>query len=170
MGIFSEGRKKALRIFFRRYGDKFIGALVLLVVVAVGWIGYRQTHPKPMETEVYDMEEMLGIDKLGLSCEVRVDGFDGESFVYSIYFDRNVTDEDIKAAEARLAALDEQNSEEEYHGYISEVSKQKDDMLFLMLDLGNAEDDRFIGEILCALDGMEGLSEIVINEGIDGYY
>lgn len=170
MNILNDDQKKSLRIFFRRYGDKLVGVLILAAVIAIGCIGYRETHPRfePMEEE-WTMEEMLGIDGLDLSCKVRVDGFDGESFVYSIYFDRDVTEEDIAEAEARLEPLLSRNSEEEYHGYISEVYKNADNMLLVMLDLGNAEDDSFIAEILIALDGMEGISEVVINEGMDEY-
>lgn len=164
MNILNDDRKKSLRIFFRRYGDKLIGVLILAAVIAIGCIGYRETHPKPVS-----MEEMLGIDKLGLSYDVRVDGFDGESFVYSIYFDRSVTDRDIEETDMRLLALSQQNSEEEYHGYISPAYPGGDNMLYFMLDLGNADDDEFIGAILSTLDGMEGISEVVINEGVDEY-
>ena len=172
MEILSSERKKVLRRFFRRHGHQLVGIAVLAGVIAIGYIGYRETHPKPipMDDEPWTMEELLGIDGLDLSCDVRVDGFDGESFIYSIYFDRNVTEEDIAEAETRLEPLWSQNSEEEYYGYISEVSKDADNMLSVMLDLGNADSDRFIGDILCALDDMEGISEIVINEGMDEFY
>lgn len=41
----------------------------------------------------FDFDSILGIDQLDLNYEAHVAGFDGESFLYSVYFDGGVTDE-----------------------------------------------------------------------------
>ena len=39
------------------------------------------------EDEEFDFDSILGIDQLDLNYEAHVAGFDGESFLYSVYFD-----------------------------------------------------------------------------------
>lgn len=150
--------RKSLKTFWHRHGHQIIGLVVLAVVIIIGIIGYRETHPK---APTYN--EMLGIDDMHLSYKVDTKGFDGEMFIYSVYFKKDVTRSDTDELNSRISKLTEDYTEDNYYGYITllEPDGKKAE---IMLDLGNADDDRMIKEILEALDGMKGIKKVVINE------
>ncbi|MCR5022490.1 hypothetical protein [Ruminococcus sp.] len=185
-------RRKSFKTFMHRHGHQFAGLLVLAGFITVGYIGYRESHPKEIgvdeinletsesnsDTPAYEempegdptmptYEETLGIDKLKLSYDIKVDGFDGEMFLYSVYFENPPTDEDISAVEECMDKLP-QDDENTYHGDVM-VFADEPDKVTVMLDLGNADDEQYITEIPKALDGMKGIKKVVINEGAGEY-
>jgi hypothetical protein len=166
--------RKSFKTFMHRHGHQFAGLLVLAGFITVGYIGYRESHPKmpdvdDINTEMLESnlesptyEEMLGFDKLKLSYDIKVDGFDGEMFLYSIYFENSPTDEDIRAVEDCMDILP-QDDENTYHGDVM-VFSDEPDKVTVMLDLGNADDERYITDIPKALDGIDGIEKVVVNE------
>lgn len=164
--------RKSLKTFWHRHGHQLAGLIVLAGVLTIGYIGYRESHPKAVSvddinSEMPTYEETLGIDKLKLSYDIKVDGFDGEMFLYSIYFENPPTDEDISAVEECMDKLP-QDDENTYHGDVM-VFADEPDKVTVMLDLGNADDEQYITEIPKALDGMKGIKKVVINEGAGEY-
>ncbi len=112
-----------------------------------------------------DFEEMLGIDQLDLSYEVRVEGFDGENFTYSVYFAEGSPEEKKAEVDNAIQSIIEQY-EDDYMGYI-DVSVE-DGKVSVFHDLGNVEmeDDNLpIQEMLKAFDTVAGVKEVIINEG-----
>ena len=111
-----------------------------------------------------DFAQILGIDKLGLSYPVRVEGFDGECFTYSIYLDGDlqaVADEIDSAIDSLVSENEEKDI---YLGYV-DVSVQED-KIFIYHDLGNCEPENenfAIHEILRTIEKMKGIQEVVIN-------
>ena len=155
--------RKSFKTFWHRHKHQLLGLLILAGIVCIGWIGYRETHPK---TPSY--EEVLGIDTEAFDYEVTVEGFDGEMFIYSVYFDHDVTQGDTEKMNSRIEALYEDCGEDDYYGYIM-VGDPDGSKCDIMLDLGNADDERMIGGILYALDGMDGIERVIINEGAGEY-
>ena len=114
----------------------------------------------------FDFDSILGIDQLDLNYEAHVAGFDGESFLYSVYFDGGVTDE--KAEEIRQAMSDysSQNGDEEnYMGYI-DVYKGEDQIM-IYLDLGGVSEENSnvaVTGVLKALNSVSDIKSVIINE------
>ena len=113
-----------------------------------------------------EFDMMMGFDKIELGYEVHMAGFDGECFMYSIYFDKKATENDlsnIKAAVSDFAAKSESNGI--YAGY-TDVSLT-DEKVNIFLDLGNVEPencDHIINGILKAIDVVPNIKRVIINE------
>lgn len=153
-------RRKSFGTFMHRHGHQFVGLLVLAGFLTVGYIGYRESHPK-----VPTYEEILGVDKLKLSYDISAEGFDGEMFLYSVYFDHDPADEDVRAVEECMESFP-QNDENTYHGDVM-VFSDDPDKVTVMLDLGNAYDSDYITDIPIALDAVDGIKKVIINEGAE---
>ena len=114
----------------------------------------------------FDFDSILGVDQLDLNYEAHVAGFDGESFLYSVYFDGGVTDE--KAEEIRQAMSDysSQNGDEEnYMGYI-DIYKGEDQIM-IYLDLGGVSEENSnvaVTGVLKALNSVSDIKSVIINE------
>ena len=117
----------------------------------------------------YEFDDMLGISSLGLDYEAHVEGFDGECFHYSVYFENDPTEEDeIKVSEALSSFLEPYNEKDIYLGYID--TSLEDDRVNIELDLGNVDqkyENTAIHGILNALNGVSGLVKVIVNEGCD---
>lgn len=112
-----------------------------------------------------DFEEMLGIDQLDLSYEVKVEGFDGENFTYSVYFAEGSPEEKKTEVDNAIQSIIEKY-DDDYLGYI-DVSVE-DGKVFVFHDLGNVEmeDENLpIQEMLKAIDTVAGVKKVIINEG-----
>ena len=113
----------------------------------------------------FDFDSILGIDQLDLNYEAHVAGFDGESFLYSVYFNGGVTDE--KAEEIRQAMSDysSQNGDEEnYMGYIDIYNGE--DQIMIYLDLGGVSEENSnmaVTGILKALNTVAEIKSVIIN-------
>ena len=125
------------------------------------------------ETEEYDMvdenywDDALGLTKLDLSYTAHVDGFDGECFDYSVYFTDDTADtakED--AVRNAVQSFDFNVTGDDYIGYIS-ISSDNNKVL-IYLDLGNVQpqnENKIIQGILLALNSVQGIKKVIINEG-----
>lgn len=169
-------RKKGLKDFWRRHKHQVFGCFLLAGILAIWYIGWRQAHPKEVVaeeavTEKADMGAYMGFDKLGLGYDVSMDGIDGEMFDYSVYFDHEVTQADRDAVSAEIDKLYENYDEDAYYGDISLWQDESFDKekVVVVLDLGNADDGSMITDILEAIDRVDGVSRVVINEGADEY-
>ena len=156
----TEERKKELATFKRRYGHHFIGLLILFFMIGIGYLGWRETRPK-----VLTIEEQLGLDKLKLSYDLSINGYDGEMFIYNVYFEHTVTEDDIYAVMKSMNGVSDSNDEKNFYGNI--LVFPQEERAAIMLDLENADDDRFITEIPVALNGINGIERVVINEKTD---
>lgn len=114
----------------------------------------------------FELDGMMGFDKLDLYFEAHMAGIDGECFNYNVYFEGGYSDakleETNKAIEEFLAPF---NDEEVDLGYI-DVSKM-DDKVNIYLDLGNVEpeeQDNAIKGILKALNKVAGIEKVIVNE------
>lgn len=165
----TDKQKESLRIFKRRYGHYFLGVFILLCVAAVMWIGY---HPQFMASHSNKAAEAkeddtLNFDDMDLGFEVTLAALDGESFIYSIYFDHDITTEEASEINWRINRLLESCPKETYPGYISPVDITGKNKAEIMLDLGNADTEAMIKGIPESLKGLEGIEKIIINEDIE---
>ena len=114
----------------------------------------------------FDFDSTFGIDQLDLNYEAHVAGFDGESFLYSVYFDGGVTDEKAEEIQQVMSDYSSQNgAEENYMGYI-DVYKGEDQMM-IYLDLGGVSEENSnvaVTGILKALNSVAGIKSVIINE------
>lgn len=114
----------------------------------------------------FDFDSIFGIEQLDLNYEAHVAGFDGESFLYSVYFDGGVTDEKAEEIQQVMADYSSQNGDEEnYMGYI-DVYKGEDQMM-IYLDLGGVSEENSnvaVTGILKALNSVAGIKSVIINE------
>lgn len=114
----------------------------------------------------FDFDSILGIDQLDLNYEAHVAGFDGESFLYSVYFDDGVTDEKAEEIQQVMSGYSSQNGDEEnYMGYI-DVYKGEDQIM-IYLDLGGVSEENCnmaVTGILKALNSVAGIKSVIINE------
>ena len=116
----------------------------------------------------FDFDSILGIDQLDLNYEAHVAGFDGESFLYSVYFDGGVTDEKAEEIQQVMSGYSSQNGDEEnYMGYI-DIYKGEDQIM-IYLDLGGVSEENSnmaVTGILNALNSVSGIKSVIINEGM----
>lgn len=114
----------------------------------------------------FDFDSILGIDQLDLNYEAHVAGFDGESFLYSVYFDGGVTDEKSEEIQQVMSGYSSQNGDEEnYMGYI-DIYKGEDQIM-IYLDLGGVSEENCnmaVTGILKALNSVAGIKSVIINE------
>lgn len=114
----------------------------------------------------FDFDSILGVDQLDLNYEAHVAGFDGESFLYSVYFDGGVTDEKAEEIQQVMADYSSQNGDEEnYMGYI-DIYKGEDQIM-IYLDLGGVSEENSnmaVTGVLKALNSVSGIKSVIINE------
>lgn len=114
----------------------------------------------------FDFDSILGIDQLDLNYEAHVAGFDGESFLYSVYFDGGVTAEKAEEIQQVMSDYSSQNGDEEnYMGYI-DIYKGEDQIM-IYLDLGGVSEENCnmaVTGILKALNSVAGIKSVIINE------
>ena len=114
----------------------------------------------------FDFDSIFGIEQLDLNYEAHVAEFDGESFLYSVYFDGGVTDEKVEEIQQVMADYSSQNGDEEnYMGYI-DVYKGEDQIM-IYLDLGGVSEENCnmaVTGILKALNSVAGIKSVIINE------
>lgn len=113
----------------------------------------------------FDFDSIFGIDQLDLNYEAHVAGFDGESFLYSVHLDGDVTDEKVDEIQQVMADYSSQNGDEEnYMGY--NIYKGEDQIM-IYLDLGGvSEEDSNVAVtgVLKALNSVSGIKSVIINE------
>ncbi len=114
----------------------------------------------------FDFDSILGVDQLDLNYEAHVAGFDGESFLYSVYFDGGVTDEKTEEIQQVMSDYSSQNGDEEnYMGYI-DVYKGEDQIM-IYLDLGGVSEENSnvaVTGVLKALNSVSDIKSVIINE------
>lgn len=114
----------------------------------------------------FDFDSILGVDQLDLNYEAHVAGFDGESFLYSVYFDGGVTDEKAEEIQQVMSDYSSQNGDEEnYMGYI-DIYKGEDQIM-IYLDLGGVSEENSnmaVTGVLKALNSVSGIKSVIINE------
>ena len=114
----------------------------------------------------FDFDSILGVDQLDLNYEAHVAGFDGESFLYSVYFDDGVTDEKTEEIQQVMSDYSSQNGDEEnYMGYI-DVYKGEDQIM-IYLDLGGVSEENSnvaVTGVLKALNSVSDIKSVIINE------
>lgn len=114
----------------------------------------------------FDFDSILGVDQLDLNYEAHVAGFDGENFLYSVYFDGGVTDEKAEEIQQVMADYSSQNGDEEnYMGYI-DVYKGEDQIM-IYLDLGGVSEENSnvaVTGVLKALNSVSDIKSVIINE------
>jgi hypothetical protein len=116
----------------------------------------------------YELDNMMGFDKLGLYYDVHMEGIDGENFYYSVYFDDFTEDklqETIKAIAEYTKPFEERDI---YLGYVDVT--MGDGKLDIYLDVGNTSpmyEDVAIKGILHALNTVSGIRSVIVNEDCD---
>lgn len=117
----------------------------------------------------YELDGMMGFDKMDLYYEVHMAGIVGECFNYSVYFEDGYSDAKLEETEKAINDfITPYEDEDIYMGYIN-VS-QNDDKMDIYLDLGNVEpekSDTAIKGILKALNKVKGIKSVIINEDCD---
>lgn len=114
----------------------------------------------------FDFDSILGVDQLDLNYEAHVAGFDGESFLYSVYFDGGVADEKAEEIQQVMSDYSSQNGDEEnYMGYI-DIYKGEDQIM-IYLDLGGVSEENSnvaVTGVLKALNSVSDIKSVIINE------
>ena len=114
----------------------------------------------------FDFDSILGVDQLDLNYEAHVAGFDGESFLYSVYFDGGVTDEKTEEIQQVMSDYSTQNGDEEnYMGYIDVYNGE--DQIMIYLDLGGVSEENSnvaVTGVLKALNSVSDIKSVIINE------
>jgi hypothetical protein len=117
----------------------------------------------------YNLDKMMGLDKLELYYKTHMAGIDGENFSYSIYLENNnIYDKFIEISKAITEFIQPYDEKDIYMGYI-DITKD-DEKVNIYLDLGNVEpqyEDVAIKGILKAINIVQGIESVIINEGCD---
>ena len=114
----------------------------------------------------FDFDSILGVDQLDLNYEAHVAGFDGESFLYSVYFDGGVTDEKAEEIQQVMSGYSSQNGDEEnYMGYIDIYKGEDQIMIYLYLGGVSEENSNVaVTGVLKALNSVSDIKSVIINE------
>lgn len=119
------------------------------------------------EYEESDWDQALGLNELSLNYSAHAEGFEGECFNYSVYFNDDATDEEkAKAVRNAINAYDFKLEGDDYIGYLN-VTADKN-RVSVYLDLGNTEpqnENKIIHGILLALNSISYIKKVIINEG-----
>jgi len=173
--------------FRRKQGPKIIGGLMAAGLIALGVIGYKTNtisdiyaRLAPREdtasqapdnnAEIYKNDPdalwkaALGINDLNLKYPVRIISIDGEMFDYSVEFNRDVTEEDKKNIIAEITKKCGQQVDDNYYGDYFLLDGRNSRYLRIILDLGNSYTDKAVTGILRALNEIDGVSSVTINE------
>ena len=114
-----------------------------------------------------DWDQALGLKELSLNYSVHAEGFEGECFNYSVYFNDDAADEEkAKAVRNAINAYDFKLEGDDYIGYLN-VTADKN-RVSVYLDLGNTEpqnENKIIHGILLALNSISDIKKVIINEG-----
>jgi len=112
------------------------------------------------------LDDVLGITRLGLSYPTHTEGIEGECFNYSVYFtDDNAGEEKAATVRNVVESFDFGLKDDDYAGYLS-ISADKD-KVSIYLDLGNVQpgnENKVIHGILLALNNVQGIKSVIINE------
>jgi hypothetical protein len=113
-----------------------------------------------------ELDEMLGLSTLTLSYPVHTEGFDGECFTYSIYFTDGNADETRADAVSKAFDAYDFGLEDDYIGYL-DISAAEG-KISVYHDFGGLEPEScmtILHGVLLALNGIDGIKKVVINEG-----
>lgn len=117
----------------------------------------------------YELDGMMGFDKMDLYYEVHMAGIDGECFNYSVYLEDGYSDAKLEEMKKAIDDFIIPYEDEDINlGYI-DVSKN-DDKVNIYLDLGNAdpeESDTAIKGILRTINNVPGIKSVILNEDCD---
>lgn len=183
-------KNEKLGIFLRRYGGYIAGGLLACGLVALGVIGYkggnsvaeryyRDYHEKnnseyasrmendssfreQTKQEIYD--KVFGIDKLTLKYPAHMKDLDGENFVYWVRFSKDVPKDIDRILFAEIEKKCGKSAEDNYYGYIGISPRPENRTVYIYLDLGNSTDDKAILGILKALNEIDGVESVDIND------
>lgn len=110
-----------------------------------------------------EMMEMLGLNELNLNYQIHINGFDGECFMYSVYFEKEVTEEAYNSINQAVSDFVDEHGDDDDQGYISITNHG--DKLSIYHDLGNTDGSNGpIHGILNAIDSVAGVKMVIINE------
>jgi hypothetical protein len=119
------------------------------------------------EYEESDWDQALGLKELSLNYSVHAEGFEGECFNYSVYFNDDAADEEkAKAVRNAINAYDFELEGDDYIGYLNVTADEN--RVSVYLDLGNTElqnENNIIHGILLALNSVSGIKKVIFNEG-----
>ena len=112
----------------------------------------------------YELDSMIGLDKLELSYEAHMAGFDGECFLYGVYFGDALTED--KAEEVNRAVSGFFRNVGDTGAYFSvDLRAEK---VSIYVDLGGVMEpacqDMIIKGVLRALNDVKGIKTVLINE------
>lgn len=117
----------------------------------------------------YELDSMMGFDKLELYFEAHMAGIDGECFSYSVYFEDAFSDEKLEEIDKAIREfVTSYHDNGTYLGYV-DVSKM-DDKANIYLDIGSIspeDSDTAIKGILKTLNSVSGIKSVLVNEDCD---
>lgn len=122
------------------------------------------------DMEAFDWDDSLGLKKLSLRYPVHAEGMEGECFTYSVYFETIAGEQERTAVINAIKTYDFNLSGDDYIGYIDVT--MKDGKVEIYLDLGNTQpenEEKIIHGILLALNALEGIHRVIVNEGYDDF-
>ena len=115
--------------------------------------------------EDYELDSVMGIDRLSLNFPAHVADLDGECFTYAVYFANEPGKEEVEAVEKAICDYDFQLIDDDYIGYTSVGSEYG--RVSIYLDLGNTRpqnENKIIHGILLAMNNVPGITKVIINE------
>ena len=115
------------------------------------------------DDEVYD--KFFGVDELSLYYKAHIAGLDGEMFIYDAQFDVTVSDATVRELDEAITRKCGQPSDDNRYGEIF-ITKKTDSSIEIVLDLGNAYEDKAITGIFKALNELNGVRSVTVNGGL----
>lgn len=116
--------------------------------------------------EEYGMDDILGLEELGLNYETSLEGLDGECFNYGVYFDGCSAESKLDEVSAAVTKAEESfDAPDPYIGYIDVTVEGEKINIFH--DLGNVDPescDAAIHAVLLSLNDVSGIKHVAINE------
>ena len=112
------------------------------------------------------LDEVLGLTQLDLNYTAHAEGIEGECFNYNVYFtDGTANKEKVDTVINAVHDFYFKLTDNDYTGYL-DVSSEND-KVSIYLDLGNVEpknENKVIHGILLALNSVQGIKKVIINE------
>ncbi len=132
----------------------------------IWYIEAKETVLYKEERMIYELDGMMGFDRLGLGYEVHMAGIDGECFFYSVYFQDGMSGQNIQdVRDAIDGFVEPYNARDIFPGYIDVTDAGEKASVYL--DVGGADPDaanEAIYGILKALNNVPGVRLVMINE------
>ena len=141
--------------------------MIILILITVYLFNYKRVERKKVEHMDYELDSMIGLEKLNLYYEAHLVNLDGECFIFDIYFKNGVNNKKLKQIEKSIKDFSESfdYNGDTYPGYINVSTNEG--VVSIFLDLGNVLPQNEIISIqgvLKSINNVKEIEKVMINE------